>query len=192
MSSAKAQRRETFCTAFLETGDATVAYQRAFKPKTTNTQTLYTQAYRILHEPQVQARIAELREQAARRAVVKASDVLMEAARIAFSDIRRAFKHDGTLKALHEMDDHTAAAIASVKVRQIGTEDEGLASVTEIRLWDKCSAIDKLMKNMGLYKADNEQKGDELPQKSNEALTEGFAALRQAFSLILREPAGTA
>ncbi len=186
-------KREAFCLEFLKHNNATTAYKQVFRMSpAAKPETVWNQAYKLMQREDVAARIAELRAQAAKDAGVKAADVLMEAARIAFSDIRRAFKDDGTLMALHELDDNTAAAISSVKVRQIvGDEGDGLASVTEIRMWDKNSALDKLMRNLGMFRLDNEQR-DDLPVKSADALTAGFEALREAFGLILREPAGTA
>jgi hypothetical protein len=75
--------------------------------------------------------------------------------------IRRAFNADGTLKELGRLDD-AMAAVASVKVRELfgeGKDGKGeIGQTVEIRLWDKNSAIDRLMKHLGAYERDNAQR----------------------------------
>jgi phage terminase small subunit len=62
------QRQEAFCLAFIETGNASEAYRRAYKPKRMSAKSIHEKASHILAEDKVQARVAELREAAAKSA----------------------------------------------------------------------------------------------------------------------------
>jgi phage terminase small subunit len=112
----------------------------------------------------VSVRVAELREKAAKRAEITAADVLKEAARIAFSDIRKLFDENGNLKPVSELDDDIAAAVASIEVTEefagSGESREFVGYTKKIKFWDKNAALEKLFKLLGLFKADNRQKAD--------------------------------
>lgn len=54
-------KQENFVLAYLETGNATEAYRRAYKPKTTNEATLNRTAKDLVDNPKIAARVAELR-----------------------------------------------------------------------------------------------------------------------------------
>jgi hypothetical protein len=62
------QRQEAFCLAFIETGNASEAYRRAYKPKKASAKTVNEEASRLLADPKVSARVAELRAGAAKSA----------------------------------------------------------------------------------------------------------------------------
>jgi hypothetical protein len=96
---------------------------------------------------------------ASEKLAVSITSVLQEAARIAFSDPRKLFRDDGTLKDITEMDDDTAASIASFEVvdtsKTIGgrvVKVEGEKSYTKkVKFWDKNAAHEKLMKHLGMF-----------------------------------------
>jgi hypothetical protein len=62
------QRQEAFCLAFIELGNASEAYRCAYKPKKATAKTINEEASRLLADPKVSARVAELRAGAAERA----------------------------------------------------------------------------------------------------------------------------
>jgi hypothetical protein len=76
--------------------------------------------------------------------------VLEEAARIALADPRQVVAAGGQLKSLEDMDEDTARAVSSLKVtvRQ-GKKDEPPEVVTELKFWDKNSAINTILKSLG-------------------------------------------
>jgi phage terminase small subunit len=67
---------------------------------------------------------------------------------------------------VHELDDETAAAIASVEVREeFEGQGEGRKLVgytKKIRFWDKPAAINMAMKHLGLFERDNSQRRENL------------------------------
>ncbi|MCK5617463.1 terminase small subunit [Candidatus Pacearchaeota archaeon] len=113
--------------------------------------------------------LAIRKARAAKLADVNAANIIKGIAQIAFFDIRKIFNRDGTLKAIHELGDDTAAALAGVDVI------EGVIAKTytkKIKIADKLKALENLAKIEGLFEKDNKQRG------------EGFAA---TFSNLLKE-----
>jgi phage terminase small subunit len=81
---------------------------------------------------------------------ITAQRVMQELGRIAFSDIRRVFTSTGDLKPIHELDDDTAAAIASVdsETRREGRgEDATPVTTKKVRTVDKMAALSLLAKH---------------------------------------------
>lgn len=100
--------------------------------------------------------------------------ILTETARLAFSDPRRIIHQDGPskgkVKTLDELDDETAAAVASFKIDEYGR--------IEYKFWDKNSASERLFKQAGLYKADNDQKGDAVAAMLAQVAGSGFKPVK--------------
>lgn len=110
-----------------------------------------------LTKPNISAAISAAMADRAKRTEIDQDRVVLEIARLAFSDVRKLF--DGNrLKRMDEIDDATAAAISSVKVstRQIGEGE--VEHIAEIKLWPKTPAIEMAGKHVGLFGADNAQK----------------------------------
>jgi phage terminase small subunit len=108
-------------------------------------------AHELLRNPKI---IAELRSREIGRFKtndVTADRVLKELARVAFSDPRKLFKANGSLKAIHELDDDEAAMISQIDVVSIKGADGEPMQVTRVRLWDKNSGLEKLGKHLKLF-----------------------------------------
>ena len=88
------------------------------------------------------------------RTFVTQDKTLREIARIAFADPRKLMHSDGRIKLPHELDDDTAAAVASFEVSFEGS--------IRYRFWDKNAALEKACKHQGLFEHDNRQKTDPL------------------------------
>ena len=64
------QKQEDFALAYIETGNAGEAYKRAYNTKTTNTNVINVEGCRVLANPKISLRVAELRAKAATVATV--------------------------------------------------------------------------------------------------------------------------
>jgi len=153
-------REQHFVEHYLRDGNATQAAIRAgYSPK---------HAPRIGSEltkrPAIRACIETGRKNAALRAQLSADRVLLEAARVGLSDIRELFDERDQIKPISEWSDDIAAAVSSIKVVPEYTTDEDGRRVLagyrrEVKFWDKGAGLDKLMRYLGLYDADNRQRG---------------------------------
>lgn len=128
------------------------AYPKAAKWKD---QSVRVEASKMLVNPNVSQRISKIQAMAAAHAGLEASKVLEELRRLVHSDIAAIIGPDGKVKLPHELDPVTRAAIKSFKIDEYGR--------IEYQFYDKNAAIDKAMKNLGLFKEDNSQNNPPAP-----------------------------
>lgn len=154
-------KQEKFCAFYVETSSPILAYSRAYNADGSKQTTKAKAAHVLLKKPEIAARIAVLRERLS-EFLVSEDSILREFARVGFSDIRRMFDANGNLKNIHDLDDETAASVASVKLKMINASGGEIEYVKEIRLWPKHPALDSLAKSYGIYEKDNKQKKPDL------------------------------
>ena len=195
-------KRETFAQLVARGESASGAYRKAYGQSNMSNKTITEKASRLMGK--VRARVAELRAPALLEAeytiLVDLRRVLFENARIGFSDIRKllCITADGNVDLLpaDQWDDDTAAAVASIKVRKLfgeGKDGKGqIGTIAELKLWPKGEALDSLMKNLGGYKRDKDQKKDildDLPFETLQALERFLSGLVERRTLPLGPPA---
>lgn len=110
-------------------------------------------ATRLLGKSSIQRAIQERIVASGRRAGLEITKerILQELARLAFFDIRKLYNDDGSMKAPHELDDDTAAALSSIETAEL-TAGEGVVvgHVKKPRAADKKASLELLMKHMGM------------------------------------------
>lgn len=135
-----------FIAEYLIDRNITRSYKKAYPScKTDNSAAASGKA--LLRNPRIQAEISKALEKQEKRLEISADKTVLETARLAFSDLRKFFKEDGSLIPIHELDDHAAAAISSVEV----SVDKDGQMVHKIKLWDKNSALEKLGKHFKVF-----------------------------------------
>lgn len=162
-------KQENFCLAYVETGNASEAYRRAYPvSRKWKDETLWPRASRLLADCKVDARIKELRAATVEAGVMSAADALLEASRLARFDIRKLYRGDGSPIPIHELDEETARCLAGVDIQEIyaGSGDERvfIGLTKKYKIHDKNSALEKLFKHHGLYERDNRQKTDPIAE----------------------------
>lgn len=149
------QRQEHFVLLMLQPGmTATEAYVRAYGAKRSTAEKL---ASRLMRNDGVANAIAEGRAKLAKRLELTAERTLSEVARLAYSDIGEL--EDPETRQLHrslrDIPEDARRAIRKVKVKSRTFHDEDAGDVTEetveYELHDKNAALDKAMRNQGLY-----------------------------------------
>lgn len=143
-----------FLAEYLIDRNATRAYKEVYKNVTDRT--AITNGNKLLTNTYIQAAIAKSLEKQEKRLEISADKTVLETARLAFSDLRKFFKEDGSLIPIHELDDHAAAAISSVEV----VVDKDGQTVHKIKLWDKNSALEKLGKHFKVFVERKELSGE--------------------------------
>lgn len=152
-------QQSRFVDEYLLDLNATAAYKRAgYKGQGRSAENA---ASRLLGNVGVQAAIDVAIKKREERTHITQDRVLEELARISFFDIRTLFRPDGSLKAMHELDDTAAAVLAGVDVVEtkgnaaIGGED-GIRHVPEyvkkIKIPDKVPALGLAMRHLGMLK----------------------------------------
>lgn len=129
---------------------ASAAYRECYpRAKKWKDSAVHVAASELLAHAKVRGRVDEIQGQAAEKAGLDATKVLEEVRRVAHSDIAGIMTADGKVKLPHELDPVTRAAVASFKIDEYGR--------IEYKFWDKNTALEKAMKHLGLYEADNNQ-----------------------------------
>jgi len=123
-----------------------------------------TQGTRLFADADIAARIAELETKTLKALDITAERVMLEMARLAFSDARKLFDEGGNLKPLHQLDDDAAAAISSIEVEsRTDTEGKGKSkkavrvNVTKARMWDKSANLRMLAQRFKLIGSDADE-----------------------------------
>lgn len=62
------------------------------------------------------------------------------------------------LISVKKMSPEVRAAIASIEVEEIDVDGKVIGRVKKVKLWDKNSAADKLLRHLGAYEKDNRQR----------------------------------
>lgn len=155
---AAADRRALFIEAYVTNGgNATQAAISAGYSKDTARQQSTRLLTHVAIRKEVEARRALTLRAAEAITGVTMERTLRELGRLVYADPRKLVNADGSLKQVHELDDDTAACIASLEIDEIMSGGNAIGVTKKLKVWDKNSAIEKAMKHLGLYKADNEQ-----------------------------------
>lgn len=72
------QKKETFCQAYVETGDASEAYRKAYVADKMKPETIHNKAYQLRQQGEVRARIEELQAEVKQRHNVTIDSLIKE------------------------------------------------------------------------------------------------------------------
>lgn len=148
----KKTQHERFCREYVIDHNATQAATRAGY----SSRSAYAQGYSLMHRPEVQARIAELEKKALSQVDITAERVILELARLAFHDPRKLFDVDGNLKAVHTIDDDTAAAVSSMEFDE-PKKGKKQGPIRKIRTAGKEAALRMLAQRFKLIGSDADE-----------------------------------
>lgn len=154
-------RKKLFIEAYIANGGngRQAAIDAGYAPKAAA-----QQASRLLTDANISQQIKVRTQKLVSTMELTTERTLREVARLAYFDPRKLLDNTGRPKALSELDDDTAAAIAGIEVvdkfddAAPGTKERLPSTVIKYRLADKNAALDKAMKHLGLFKEDNKQK----------------------------------
>jgi phage terminase small subunit len=180
-SKAAAQhRRLLFIEAYISNGgNATQAAVAAGYSARTAGQ----QGYDLLKRPDVSDAIAHRRAELQAECKLDTETVMRSLTQVLLFDPRNLFHADGTLKAVHELDDDTAMALAGVDKRIVAGPD-GRLTITKLKWLDKNTAREQALKVLGLYKPQDTQQAS-APEFDMTVLPS--ERVREAFERALRE-----
>jgi|SRR5215471_3025720 len=114
----------------------------------------------LLKKPEIQTAIQAAMDARSERTEITADRVLQEIARLAFVDMRKFYREDGSFKGIHEFDDDTAAALASLETAELfegsGENRVQVGHIKKLKLWDKSRNLELLGKHLKLFIDKNE------------------------------------
>lgn len=126
--------------------------------------TAEVEASKLLRKPKVSAMLEARTKELQQKLEVNTENVLRELGRLAFFDIRKLYDENGKLKAPHDLDDDTAAALASIESEELfegrGEDREHIGTVRKVKIFDKNPSLANAMKHLGMFEKHNKQVTD--------------------------------
>ena len=154
-------KQQKFCEEYIVDLNATQAALRAgYCAKTVN-----PQGSQNLAKLSIRNEIQRLKAERSERTNIKADDVVLELAKVAFSNIEDylTVDKDGEtkLKSFEDIERNVLAAVESIKILTTkSNEGNREHTTTQFKLHSKLNALEQLGKHLGLYEADNTQRGN--------------------------------
>lgn len=149
-------KQENFCNYYIECGNASEAYRRAFSCGKMSENTIWSKSSILLSNDKVRARVKELQEEQKKKSDITKERVLNELSNIAFSSIADMHNEWIERKEFDKLTQSQKSAIKSISTKilkkNIGTsEDPEIVDVEyiKIELHDKLKAIERICKMFG-------------------------------------------
>lgn len=136
------------------------AYRAAY-PSCKSVRAAETNGSALMRNHKVRLHLQKMDKKDLAKFDVTVDNVNREKSAIAFFDIRKIFTDDGALKHPQDLDDASAAAIASIEVEAKATghgEDREIVVVSKVKFHNKVQVLDQLSRQLGQYEKDNDQK----------------------------------
>lgn len=149
-------KQEKFCNKYLECGNASEAYRFAYDCSKMSDNTVWNNAYQLLQNSEVAARMDYLKSHLAEAAGISALQILREHQKIAFSDATRIRNGWMSLKDFEALTDDEKACVKSIETKQTRrmtpAGEEVIDEQVRIVCYDKQRALDSIVDMLG-YKA---------------------------------------
>ena len=171
------EKQRRFVAEYLVDLNATQAAIRAGYSR----KTAHVTGHETLKKPEVSAAVQASMAARAERTNITQDRVLQELARIAFFDLRKLYREDGSMKSPDEWDDDTAAAMSGLDIQEefgpddttVELEDQPgggklkrstarkvlLGYTKKAKVFDKTAALTLAMRHLGMLKDKLEHSG---------------------------------
>lgn len=136
-------KQNNFCNYYLETGNASEAYRRAYSCEKMAPNTINRKAIELLNNGKITARVGHLQAALQERSDISKDEAVKELTNIVrcrVTDVLNAKGKTVTIKKLEDLPDGVVACISSIKSAK---------GSVEVKFYDKISAIDRLSKLLG-------------------------------------------
>lgn len=149
-------KQENFCNYYIESGNASDAYRRAYSCGKMKAETINAKAYQLLNDGRITDRVKELQEEQKNKSDITKERILNELSSIAFSTIADMHNTWIERKEFDKLTTKEKSAIKSISTKilkkNIGTSDDpDIVDIeyVKIELYDKIKAIERICKMLG-------------------------------------------
>lgn len=146
-------RQTKFCFEYLKCDNATQAAIKAGYSK----KTAYSIGQRLLKHVEIKAYIESKKQKVVAKLEITYERTMLEIGRLAFQDVRKFYRPDGSLIPIHELDDDAAAVISGIEMEEIylgqkkGKGKKSAGRLIKIKRFGKDKAVEILAKHFKLY-----------------------------------------
>ena len=142
-------KKQRFVEEYLIDANATQAAIRAGY----SLKTAYSQGQRLLKDVEVKKKIDEAQQARAERLGIEQDEVLRELRILSFSNVKNyVLDDDGNVKLAPNVPEDAIRAVSSIRRKPTRAGYE-----TEVKLWDKPSALQMVGKHLGMFVEKSEQ-----------------------------------
>jgi len=161
-ATASARKRSFALTYLINGSNATQAAKKAGYSEAS----AHTTGWQMLQDPEVRAIIAAERKRVLEQHRHDLDSLVSELAQIGLFDIRAVLDENGALLKPSEWPSFAGKVISGVEVSELFENVEGtkelIGYLKKVKLWDKNSALEKLVRILGGYEKDNSQLGESI------------------------------
>ena len=152
-------KREAFAAGLAQGLSQAEAYRKAYPASLKwKAATVYEEASRLAADPEVRARVEELKAAAAKSTGITFERIAEELARLSLVDVRNLVDCAGVPRNIKDLDEDTARAVSGVEVVTVGNAVIGEGQVLKVKFADKGANLERLAKLLGYFEKDNRQK----------------------------------
>ena len=149
-------KQENFCNYYIESGNASEAYRRAYSCRKMKDEAVSVKAIELLNNGKITVRVKELQEEQKNKSDITKERILQELSSIAFSTIADMHNTWIERKDFDKLSKQEKSAIKSISTKtlkkNIGTNDDPEiidVEYVKIELYDKIKAIERICKMLG-------------------------------------------
>lgn len=149
-------KQENFCNYYLECGNASEAYRRAYSCSNMKDESINRKAVELLNNGNIVTRVRELQEEQKNKSDITKEKILDELSSIAFSSIADMYNSWIERAEFDKLTSKQKSAIKSISTKilkkNIGTSDDPEivdVEYVKIELHDKLKAIERICKMLG-------------------------------------------
>lgn len=149
-------KQENFCNYYIECGNASEAYRRAYSCGKMSDKTIWEVSSKLLKDNKVAARVKELQDEQKEQSDLTKDRILAELSNIAFSSIAHLHNTWIERKDFELLTEKQKSSIKSISTKilkkNVGTnEDPEIIDVeyVKVELYDKIKAIERICKMLG-------------------------------------------
>lgn len=151
-------KQEAFCQAYIKLGDKTAAFREAYSCLNMKNETIHVRACKLAVEYNISTRISELQGELKERNNVTIDEIVNTLSDMLKFDIAELYDSNGSLKNIHSIPKKARMMIAQLDTDNIVIKGQNVGTVKKLKVFDKLSVVEKLMKHLGGYEKDNAQK----------------------------------
>lgn len=169
------EKHRRFCEEYIKDFNAAAAARRAGYTKGSADRAI---GHLILQREEVQAYLDELLKGVRDRNQLEVDIIVQELKSIAFSDIGNYYDSNNNLLPANDIEAGARLALEQYHNDTVPTI-HGTKKLQRIKLASKLDAIEKLMRYLGAYEKDNQQKTGDPQQRSTDSLMDELADIRR-------------
>lgn len=155
-------KQENFCQAYIRLADKSAAYREAYDCSKMKPESINRKAVEMFENGNITARIEELQQEVIERNKITVDELIQTMAAMVRFDISDFYDENGNFKNIHDIPKEARLMISQIESDEIWIMNQGvkqtIGETKKIRTINKMDAIEKLMKHLGGYEKDNNQK----------------------------------